>query len=95
MKPETALFLEKSRDLLGRADRMMGARLTAMQEGRPILPDSMLRKPSSLRPRIVRSKSIQVSKGNFRGWSKTIRALTAICGRSSPALTNSKRLPII
>lgn len=28
MKPEIALFLEKSRDLLGRADTMMGAGLT-------------------------------------------------------------------
>jgi uncharacterized protein (UPF0332 family) len=28
VKPETALFLEKSRDLLGRADTMMGAGLT-------------------------------------------------------------------
>jgi uncharacterized protein (UPF0332 family) len=28
VKPETALYLEKSRDLLGRADTMMGAGLT-------------------------------------------------------------------
>jgi uncharacterized protein (UPF0332 family) len=28
LEPETALFLEKSRDLLGRADTMMGAGLT-------------------------------------------------------------------
>jgi uncharacterized protein (UPF0332 family) len=28
VKPESALFLEKSRDLLGRADTMMGAGLT-------------------------------------------------------------------
>jgi hypothetical protein len=62
------------------------------REGLPILPDSTQRRPLSLRLRGACIKSIQASRGNFRGWRKTIRALTPACGRSFPALTNLKAI---
>jgi uncharacterized protein (UPF0332 family) len=68
VKPETALFLEKSHELLERADTMMGVGLTD-DAGRAAYLAGLHAAQAFIFETTGRVfKDIQASKGNFRGW---------------------------
>jgi hypothetical protein len=66
VKPETALFLEKSHELLERADTMMGVGLTDDTGRAAYLAGLHAAQALSLRLRGGCIKSIQASRENFR-----------------------------
>ena len=95
VKPETALFLEKSHELLERADTMMGVDLTD-DAGRAAYLAGLHAAQAFIFE--TTGRVFKRHSGVQREFSRLVKddpRVDAACGRSFPALTNSKPLPII
>ncbi len=94
MKPETALFLEKSRDLLEQARTMLGVGLNEAAGRTAYLAGFHAAQALIFETTVRVFKNTPPCKASLGGWSRTMRDLTSGCGHFCRAPTILRPSPI-